>query len=142
VASPVKGALLVSLLVLCAGSGLSGQESQSTPPQEKHSAASQSQSPTRVRISSGVAAGLLMVKSNPAYPEKARKDRIQGAVVLHAIIDKKGDVASLDVVSGDPVLAKAAIKAVKKWKYLSYLINGQPVEIETIIQVNFTLSGG
>jgi TonB family protein len=141
-ASPGRGALLATMLVLCAAFTVSGQESQSTPPQEKQPAASQSQSPARVRVSSGVAAGLLMVKSNPVYPQKARKDRVQGTVVLRAVIDKNGNVASLDVVSGDPVLAKAAIKAVKKWKYLSYLINGQPVEVETTIQVNFTLSGG
>jgi periplasmic protein TonB len=132
----------VTVLALCAGFRLSGQDSQSPPPQEKQPAAPQAQLPKRVRVSSGVAAGLLMVKGNPAYPEKARQDHIQGVVVLHAIIDKNGDVASLDVVSGNPVLAKAAIKAVKKWKYLSYLINGQPVEVETTVQVNFTLSGG
>jgi protein TonB len=88
-----------------------------------------------------VSAGLLVKKVAPPYPEDARQAHIQGSVVLQALIDKNGDVADLVLVSGHPMLAPAAIKAVKQWKYKPYLLNGQPVNVETQIVVNFALSG-
>jgi TonB family protein len=94
----------------------------------------------RVRISAGVAQGLLVKKVPPSYPEDARQSRIQGQVVLKALIDTNGDVADLDLISGHPALAPAAIAAVKQWKYKPYLLNGQPVNAETQITVNFTLA--
>jgi protein TonB len=94
-----------------------------------------------VRVPSGVAAGLLIKRVRPEYPEKARKKRIQGVVVLSAIISKEGDVPDVSVISGDPILAKAAMAAAKQWKYRPYLLQGEPVEVETQIQMNFTLSG-
>jgi len=97
--------------------------------------------PQRVRVSLGVSTGLLVTKVQPQYPEDARQDRIQGEVVLQALIDKTGDVEKLTLVSGHPLLAPAAIAAVKQWKYKPYLLNGQPVKIETQIVVNFQLSG-
>lgn len=95
--------------------------------------------PGRVRISSGVASGLVVSKVPPQYPPDARDQRIQGVVVLRAVIDKEGNVANLQLISGHPALAPAAIDAVKQWKYRPYLLNGDPVEVETQIQVNFTL---
>jgi protein TonB len=65
--------------------------------------------------------------------------RIQGRVVLKVVISKTGDVVSLALVSGDPLLAPAAIDAVKQWKYKPYLLNGNPVEVDTQVTVNFTL---
>jgi len=100
----------------------------------------QQQLPQRVRVSSGVESGLLIRKVNPQYPKKARKKHIQGTVILTASITKDGDIANLTLVSGDPILAKAAMDAVKQWKYKPYFLKGQPVEVETSIQVNFTLS--
>jgi len=97
--------------------------------------------PQRVRASSGLSSGLLVKKVNPEYPEEARRGRIQGTVVLHALISKAGDIETLEVVSGDPALAPEAIRAVKQWKYKPYLLNGNPVEVDTQILVNFTLSG-
>jgi protein TonB len=98
--------------------------------------------PQRVRVSQGVSQGLLVRKVNPTYPPLARQARIQGTVVLQAEISKTGDIQNLRLISGHPMLAPAAIEAVKQWKYKPYLLNGEPVEVETQVQVNFTLSGG
>src|SRR3954469_14196428 len=98
--------------------------------------------PQRVRVSSGVQSGLLVRKVPPAYPPLARQARIQGSVVLQAQISKEGNIENLQLISGHPMLAPAAIEAVKQWKYKPYLLNGEPVEVETQVQVNFTLAGG
>jgi protein TonB len=98
--------------------------------------------PQRVRVSAGVTSGLLLRKVNPNYPPLARQARISGTVVLHAVISKDGSIEGLQLVSGHPMLAPAAIEAVKQWKYRPYLLNGEPVEVDTEVQVNFTLAGG
>jgi protein TonB len=98
--------------------------------------------PQRVRVSSGVVSGLLLRKVQPNYPPLARQARIQGVVVLQAQISKDGTIQNLQLISGHPMLAPAAIEAVKQWKYKPYLLNGEPVEVETQVQVNFTLAGG
>ena len=98
--------------------------------------------PQRVRVSSGVQSGLLVRRVQPNYPPLARQARIQGVVVLQAQISKEGNIENLQLISGHPMLAPAAIEAVKQWKYKPYLLNGEPVEVETQVQVNFTLSGG
>ncbi len=98
--------------------------------------------PQRVRVSQGVSQGLLVHKVNPTYPPLAKQARIQGQVVLHAVISKDGSIENLTLVSGHPMLAPAAIEAVKQWKYKPYLLNGEPVEVDTEVLVNFTLAGG
>lgn len=98
--------------------------------------------PQRVRVSSGVSSGLLIRKVNPNYPPLARQARIQGQVLLRAQISKDGSIENLQLISGHPMLAPAAIEAVKQWKYKPYLLNGEPVEVDTEVQVNFTLGGG
>jgi periplasmic protein TonB len=75
----------------------------------------------------------------PGYPAIARIARIEGEVVLHALIDTRGHVANVQVVSGHPMLAPAATDAVKRWKYEPYLLNGKAVEAETTIKINFIL---
>ena len=95
--------------------------------------------PTKVRVSSGVAQGLLVHQVKPAYPTLAVQARIQGTVVLQAVIAKDGTVQDLRVVSGHPLLVQAALDAVRLWRYKPYLLNDQPVEIDTQINVNFTL---
>ncbi|HTV64656.1 MAG TPA: TonB family protein [Bryocella sp.] len=97
--------------------------------------------PQRVRVSQGVSQGLLVHKVQPQYPPLARQARIQGVVVLQALIGKDGNIQNLHVVSGHPMLTNAALEAVKEWKYKPYYLNGEPVEVETTINVNFTLSG-
>ncbi len=96
--------------------------------------------PTRVRISGGVTKGLLIHREEPTYPTLARAARVQGDVVLSAIIDVNGQITNLQLVSGHPMLVPAALAAVKQWRYKPYLLNGQPVEVETTITVIFTLS--
>jgi periplasmic protein TonB len=98
--------------------------------------------PQRVRVSAGVTSGLLVRKVNPVYPPLARQARISGTVVLRAVISKDGSIENLSLVSGHPMLAPAAIDAVRQWKYKPYLLNGEPVEVDTEVQVNFTLAGG
>ena len=98
--------------------------------------------PTLVRVSQGVTAGMLTHKVQPTYPPLARQARIQGAVVLQAEISKEGAIQNLSLISGHPMLAPAAIDAVKQWRYRPYILNGEPVAVETQITVNFTLSGG
>jgi periplasmic protein TonB len=98
--------------------------------------------PQRVRVSQGVSQGLLIHKVQPAYPPLARQARIQGTVVLQALIGKDGAIQNLHVVSGHPMLTGSALDAVKQWRYKPYYLNGEPVEVETTINVNFTLAGG
>ena len=98
--------------------------------------------PQRVRVSTGVATGLLIKKVTPNYPQLAKQARIQGTVVLQAEISKDGTIQNLQLISGHPMLAPAAIEAVKQWRYKPYLLNGEPVAVETTVQVNFSLSGG
>ncbi len=98
--------------------------------------------PQRVRVSQGVSQGLLIHQVKPSYPPLARQARIQGTVVLQAVIGKDGAIQNLKVVSGHPMLAPAALEAVKQWKYKPYYLNGEPVEVDTTINVNFTLAGG
>jgi len=93
-----------------------------------------------VRVSSGTLAGMLLTKPAPVYPEEAKVAHVQGAVVLHAIISKTGTVENLHVISGSAMLVNSAIDAVQQWTYKPYLLNGQPVEVETSITVNYTLA--
>lgn len=98
--------------------------------------------PQRIRVSQGVTEGLLLRKVQPAYPPLARSARIQGQVVLQAVIGKDGTIQNLRAISGHPMLTPAAIDAVKQWRYKPYFLNGEPVEVDTQITVNFTLAGG
>jgi protein TonB len=99
--------------------------------------------PTRIRVSSGVTQGLLVRKVEPTYPHMAKIARVQGAVLLAALIGKDGTIQNLHVVqTASPLLNQAALDAVKQWKYKPYILNGEPVEVDTNITVNFTLSGG
>ncbi len=95
--------------------------------------------PVRVRVSQGVADGMVDNKVAPVYPPLARQARIQGSVVLAAVIGCDGAMQSLSVLSGHPMLVPAAMDAVKQWRYKPYILNGQPVEVETKVTVNFVL---
>jgi protein TonB len=78
----------------------------------------------------------------PKYPPEAGRARIEGTVVLLAVIGKDGTVEDVRVENGLPMLAQAAIEAVKQWRYRPYLLNGEPVEVDSHITINFTLSKG
>jgi TonB family protein len=95
--------------------------------------------PQHVRVSEDIVQGLMLKKVPPVYPPLARQARIQGTVLLKVTISKSGDVENLQLISGHPMLAPAAIEAVKQWKYKPYLLNGEPIEVETKVTVNFTL---
>lgn len=90
-------------------------------------------------VSAGVAQGYLLNKTAPAYPPIARASRTQGTVVLAAVISKSGLIENLHVVSGPALLQQAALDAVKTWRYKPYLLNGDPVEVETQVNVIFNL---
>jgi protein TonB len=85
--------------------------------------------------------GNLIRRVEPAYPPLARNARIQGSVVLAALISKAGTIDNLHALSGPPMLVPAAISAVSQWRYRPYILNSEPIEVETQITVNFTLSG-
>jgi len=93
--------------------------------------------PQRTRLAPEVAQGELIYKLDPEYPQVARLARVQGAVVLHAIIGKDGTVQQLQVVRGNPLLAGPALNAVKNWRYRPHVVDGEAVEVETTITVNF-----
>lgn len=89
------------------------------------------------RIISQLDEGRLVNRVEPVYPHIAAISGIQGQVKLHAIIGRDGSIQSLNVVSGHPLLARAALEAVEQWRYRPYILNGQAVEVETLITVNF-----
>ncbi len=97
--------------------------------------------PKRIRVPAQVAEANLVYDVTPKYPPEAGRARIEGTVVLMAVIGKDGTVHDVRVESGLQLLAQAAIDAVKQWRYKPYLLNGEPVEVDSHITINFTLSG-
>jgi protein TonB len=118
---------LVAPLLLLALASMAASQASMTPP--------------RARVAQAVMSAQLTNKVAPVYPPLARQARIQGNVILHAIIDKEGKVAELQVVSGHPLLVQSALDAVKQWRYKPTLLNGDPVEVDTTITVTFTMGG-
>jgi protein TonB len=92
-----------------------------------------------VRVSSKIVEGLLLKKTVPVYPTIAKAMGVQGTVVLQAAISRNGTIENLHVVSGPAMLQQAAMDAVRTWRYRPYLLNGDPVEVETTVNVIFTL---
>jgi protein TonB len=115
-----------------AGGVLGGIINSSAPPPKVAA-------PQKLRVSEGVAAGNLLRKIEPQYPQMAKIAHIQGDVILAATISKGGSIENLHQVSGHPILVQAAMEAVKQWKYKPYLLNGEPVEVETTIKVTFRM---
>jgi protein TonB len=96
---------------------------------------------TKPVIVSRMDEGLLIRKVTPVYPHIATITHTQGTVVLHAIIGRDGSIQQLQAISGHPLLIKAAMDAVSQWRYKPYKLNGEPVEVDTTITVNFKLGG-
>jgi protein TonB len=113
-----------------AGGVIGGIIGSSTPPPKQAV-------PQKVRISSGVAEGMKVHDVQPTYPQMARIAHIQGDVVLQATISKNGSIENLHAISGHPILIQAALDAVRQWKYKPYILNSEPVEVETQITVKF-----
>jgi len=114
------------------GGVIGGTSTAAPPPPPK--------SVTRTRVGGAVQAAKLVNKVQPMYPPLARQTRISGTVKLHAIIGKSGTVEQLQVVSGHPLLVQSALDAVKQWRYQPTLLNGEPVEVDTEIDVIFSLA--
>jgi protein TonB len=96
--------------------------------------------PQRIRVGGNVQQAKLVRQPRPVYPPLAKQARIQGVVKLNAIISRDGTIQNLSVLSGHPLLVPSAMEAVKQWVYQPTLLNGEPVEVVTQIDVNFTLS--
>ncbi len=119
----------IANLVFCLGLALGAAAPAVAAPQGKP-----------LRISGIVMQAKLTHSVPPKYPEAARKKGVQGTVKLQVLVAKNGAVKSVKVVSGDKRLAKAAIAAVKRWRYQTTLLNGKPIEVETEVDVKFTLT--
>src|SRR5580704_13895092 len=117
------------------GSVLGGILGNVDPPPPKPAA------PQRIRVGGNVEQGAILNRTTPEYPAIAKVAHISGTVVLHAIIAKDGTIQELEFVSGPPMLVKSAMDAVKQWRYKPYLLNGDPVEVETTINVDFSFGG-
>ena len=95
--------------------------------------------PAPIKVTPGKAEQNLLHKVEPVYPEMAKIARIQGDVLMRAVINQKGKIANLKALSGHPILIQAALDAVRQWEYKPFLLNGAPVEVETNIVVRFHL---
>lgn len=98
------------------------------------------QTPKRIRVSSGVQEAKLVRRVQPVYPPIAKQARIQGVVQLEAVIAKDGTIQNLRVIQGHPLLVQAAVQAVQQWRYAPTLLNNEPVEVQTLINVVFKLN--
>ena len=96
--------------------------------------------PQKIRVGGAVQAQNIISKVAPVYPPEAKQAGTQGTVQLSVVVGTDGKVESLNALSGPDVLVQAAVEAVKQWVYKPTLLNGQPVEVLTIVDVNFTLS--
>jgi protein TonB len=115
------------------GGVIGGAGSGGPPPPPKST-------PKRITVGGNVQSAHLVNKVQPGYPPLARQTRISGTVKLHAIIGKDGTVRELQVVSGHPLLVQSALDAVRQWRYQPTLLNGDPVEVDTEIDVVFSLA--
>ena len=131
--------LTLTLAFLCAshvGNMVGDQE-----PAASQSASGTSDSPSpKLRVSQGVMDGLIVQRVDPVYPPEALRNHIQGIVLLQATIGKDGRVRTAKAVSGPPELFEASISAVEQWQYRPYRLNGEPVEVDTTIKIQFHLS--
>ena len=116
--------------------GIIGGVGNAPPPPPPPKAAT----PKRIRVGGQVESAKLIFKPQPEYPPLAKMARIQGTVRLEAIISKDGTIQDLKVIQGHPLLVKAALEAVQRWRYQPTLLNGDPVEVVTEIDVNYTLA--
>jgi protein TonB len=129
--SPVKMHSLLAVAIIAASScAVLAQSPQPSP--------SASKSP-KLRVAQAVAEGKIIKKVPPRYPIEAKRKHITGVVILDFTIDKSGNVEDLKMVSGDPILTQAAVEAVRQWKYTPYLLNGDPVEVETTVKITFRM---
>ena len=132
--------LFFSLLSVCAIRLQAVQTSEGIPQQENaEGGQAQSATPRPIRVPGGEQAAKLISKVEPKYPPLAKMARIQGSVQLEVVISRGGAIKDLKVISGHPLLVKAALDAVQRWRYQPTLVHGEPGEVITDIQVFFLL---
>jgi TonB family protein len=144
----VQGARRLAMVALCVAAGLGTlataaelRVSVAVPASAPVGAQTGAVDGTRaMRVSGGVMAGNILSKTQPVYPQEAKDAGVEGAVVLHATIGKDGTIAQLVVISGPEELQASALDAVKHWLYKPFLLNGEPTEVETTIEVNYSLA--
>jgi protein TonB len=116
------------------GDVLGGIGTGAAPPPPPPAAA-----PARIKVGGDVQAASLLKQVTPAYPNIAKTAHVAGTVTLHAIISRDGSIEKLEYVSGPALLMASAMTAVREWKYKPTMLNGQPVEVDTTVQVVFSL---
>lgn len=132
---------MITWVFLCAAIPASGVFAVARGQQTTAQQAATATPPERIRIGGNVAVANLIHRVDPVYPPIAKKAQVAGTVVLHVIIGKDGSVQEVQVVSGPPLLIRAATDAVRQWRYKPTLLNGQPVEVDTTVTVIFALGG-
>ncbi|MBI1897835.1 MAG: energy transducer TonB [Acidobacteria bacterium] len=120
--------------------GIIGSVPTAAPPPPPVKEAPKPVTPKQIRVGGQVQAAKLIRQPKPTYPPLARQARIQGTVRFNAVIGRDGSIQNLTLVSGHPLLVPSAQEAVRQWVYQPTLLNGEPVEVVTVIDVNFTLS--
>jgi len=120
--------------------GIIGSVPTAAPPPPPVKEKEKPVTPQRIRVGGNVQAANLIRKVTPSYPPLAKQARVQGTVKFTAVIGKDGTIQNLQLMGGHPLLVPAATEAVKQWLYKPTLLNGEPVEVITQIDVNFTLS--
>jgi TonB family protein len=100
-----------------------------------------SKAPRQITVSAAVMSGNILTKAVPQYPPAAKKAKIQGTVVLRVVIGDDGNVKNIQVVSGPNELQQSSIDAVRQWTYKPYLLNGDPVEVKTTVNIIYSLQG-
>ena len=140
----IPGMRRVATLAVCAALGLAtcasvvalGMHVNTNPAAGDSNA---SKPPRQVSVPAAVMQGNLLNRVIPVYPAEAKKARIQGTVVLSAVISKNGNVANLRIISGPDELQQSSLDAVRQWTYKPYLLNGDPVEVNTTVNVIYSL---
>jgi protein TonB len=120
--------------------GIIGAAAAPPPPPPAVKEAPKAVAPKRITVGGNVQQAMLISQPRPVYPPLAKQARIQGTVRFTAIIGKDGTIQNLTLISGHPLLVQSATEAVKQWRYKPTLLNGEPVEVVTQIDVNFTLN--
>jgi TonB family protein len=142
----IQGVCRVAVVAACAALGLAtcgtalalGMHVNGVSTGDSSSA---SKAPKQITVSSKVMSGNLLTKAVPVYPPAAKKAKIQGTVVLSVVIGDDGNVKNIQVVSGPNELQQASIDAVRQWTYKPYLLNGDPVEVKTTVNIIYSLQG-
>jgi protein TonB len=130
----MKSAGIVAVILLGLACGFGAQNASPSPTPNVYQRFSH---PSKLRVSSEVMAGLMIHRVDPVYPPEAKKKHVKGNVLLQVLINKQGHVADAVVVKGDPTLAGATVEAVKQWRFQPYLLNGEPVDVETVEVLSF-----